>query len=55
MTQLPTAEPKTRQAGRPAPKLLMRWTVDPGTGKPVARWTIDRPETVPDLTLPAAA
>jgi hypothetical protein len=55
MTQEPTTETKTLEAGRATPKCSLRWTVDPATGKPVARWTVERPETVKSLALPVAA
>jgi hypothetical protein len=55
MTPEPTTETKTREAGRTDPKCLLRWTVDPETGKPVARWTVDQPQkTVSSVLLPAA-
>jgi hypothetical protein len=55
MTQGPTAETKTHEAGSSPPKCLLRWTVDPATGKPVARWTVERPQTVTSLAVSAAA
>lgn len=55
MTEGQTTETKTRAAGSARAKCLLRWTVDPATGKPVARWTVERPETVTSLALPAAA
>jgi hypothetical protein len=55
MTELRTVEQKPRQIspGRPAPSLA--WTLDPTTGKPMARWTIGRPEMIERLMLPRAA
>jgi hypothetical protein len=55
MTQGPTTETNTREVGSAPPKCLLRWTVDPATGKPVARWTVERPETVTSHALPVAA
>jgi hypothetical protein len=55
MTQGAITEAKTREAGRMNPKCLMRWTVDSATGKPVARWTVERPEMVSSPAIPVAA
>jgi hypothetical protein len=55
MAPKPTTETKTRGASRTNPKCTLRWTVDPETGKPVARWTGDQPkETVGSVLRPAA-
>jgi hypothetical protein len=55
MTQEPTTDTKTREISRTPPKCLLRWTVDPETGKPVARWTVEQPEkTASSLLRPAA-
>ena len=55
MTHEPTTEPKTREAGHATPKCSMRWTIDPATGKPVARWTAEQPEKTDSFTLKPAA
>ena len=55
MTQGPTTETKTREAGPATPKCLLRWTIDPVTGKPMARWTVERPQTVTSLAVSSAA
>jgi len=56
MTQRPTSEFKTSEFSRVAPKCLLRWTIDPVTGKPVGRWTEAQPATTVTISeLPAAA
>jgi hypothetical protein len=55
MTQHPIAETEIRQIGLAAPKCVMRWAIDPATGKPVARWAVERPEMEANLALRAAA
>jgi hypothetical protein len=55
MTLEPTTETKTREAGRVTPKCLLKWTIDPATGKPLARWTVDQPEKPSTSTLRPAA
>jgi hypothetical protein len=55
MMQRPIAESESRQAGRATPKCVLKWTIDPATGKPVARWTAERSETVAKFGFPRAA
>ena len=43
MTERPTAEAKTYLTSSAPRKLFLNWRLDPKTGKPVARWTIERP------------
>ena len=45
------ATKKSNQASGPRPVLLLTWSLDPKTGKPVGRWTVD----APDLALATAA
>jgi len=55
MTPEAITETKPHEADRTTLKCLLRWTVDPETGKPVARWTVDKPEQmVTSVLLPAA-
>jgi hypothetical protein len=42
MTHEPTTETKTHETGRATPKCSLSWNVDPASGKPVARWTVER-------------
>jgi hypothetical protein len=55
MTLEPTAETKNREAGHAPSKCLLKWSIDPATGKPVARWTVDQPERIPTFLLKTAA
>lgn len=55
MAQESATESKTRETGSVAPKCLLSWTVDPATGKPVARWTVAQPEKAASFTLKPAA
>ena len=34
---------KANHAAAPRPVLLMKWSLDPITGKPVARWVLEAP------------
>jgi hypothetical protein len=45
MTERPTVEAKSRltTSTPDKPNLSLTWCLDPTTGKPVARWTIERP------------
>jgi len=43
------------EATPPRPALRLLWTLDPATGKPLARWVVDRPEPVRAVALAAAA
>jgi hypothetical protein len=55
MTPEPITETKPHEAGRNTPKCLLRWTVDPETGKPVARWSVDKSEKIATSALLPAA
>ena len=55
MTQRPTSQSKTRESSRGVPKCLLRWTIDPASGKAVARWTAEQAETIAISELSAAA
>jgi hypothetical protein len=55
MPQEPTTETKTRETGGATPKCRLKWTIDPETGRPVARWTVEQPEMVADAALRPAA
>jgi hypothetical protein len=43
------------KAPPPRPALRLLWSLDPVTGKPVARWVVDRPEPVRAVALAVAA
>jgi hypothetical protein len=49
------SETKARETGHVTPKCLLRWTIDPATGKLVARWTVDEPQKTPTFVLKPAA
>jgi hypothetical protein len=55
MTQWPTTETKASEPGRTTPKCLLKWTIDPETGKPIGRWVAERAETVSVPALRSAA
>jgi hypothetical protein len=55
MAREPLAELKTRETGCATPKCSLRWTMDPATGKLVARWTIEQPEKTPSFEQRSAA
>jgi hypothetical protein len=46
MTERRTIEEESRQTAHERPTLSLRWTLDPTTGKPVARWTNEQPEMI---------
>jgi hypothetical protein len=48
-------ETATRQATSARPSLSLKWRLDPATGKPVARWTIQQPEKAASPELRIAA
>jgi len=50
-----TSETKTHKTGRVTPKCLLRWAIDPATGKPVARWTVDEPAKTTTFVLKPVA
>ena len=62
MSELLTSEPivassadlKWGKAARPRPVLRLRWTIDPTTGKPAARWVVAGSEPVGAVELAAA-
>ena len=45
------ATKKSNQAPGPRPVLLVTWSLDPKTGKPIGRWIVE----APDLALATAA
>jgi hypothetical protein len=51
MPERQTVAAKDRRATSAPQKLCLTWRLDPETGKPVARWTVERPI----MELPAAA
>ena len=55
MTREPTTDTKCGETDRASPKCLLRWTIDPTTRKPVARWTIEQAEKTASLQLKPAA
>jgi hypothetical protein len=55
MTQQPTTKTQTRETAHAMPKCLLIWTIDPATGKPVARWTVEQPEKTQTFVLRPAA
>jgi hypothetical protein len=55
MTQWPTTETKASEPGCTTPKCLLKWTIDPETGKPIGRWVAERAETVNVPALRSAA
>jgi hypothetical protein len=55
MTQEPTAETKRRETTPSSSKCLLSWTIDPATGKPVARWISVQPEKTASFALRRAA
>jgi hypothetical protein len=55
MAREPLTELKTRETDRANPKCLLRWAMDPATGKPMARWTIEQPEKTANFELRPAA
>jgi hypothetical protein len=56
MTQWPTTETKVSEPGRTTPECLLKWTIDPETGKPIGRWVAaERAETVSVPALRSAA
>ena len=45
----------SKGAHRQRPTLVLTWTLDPATGKPVARWVIDGSGNIPSIALKCAA
>jgi len=45
----------SKGAHRQRPTLVLTWTLDPATGKPVARWVIDGSGNIPSIALKSAA
>jgi hypothetical protein len=46
MTERTAIEEKFRQTARERPTLSLTWSLDPTTGKPMARWTREQPEMI---------
>ena len=45
----------SKGARRQRPTLVLTWTLDPATGKPVARWGNDGSGNIPGIALKSAA
>jgi len=55
MTERPAVEEKSRQTPPERPILSLRWSLDPTTGKPMARWISEQPEMIARFALRPAA
>jgi hypothetical protein len=56
MTECPTVEQKSHQTPPELrPTLSLTWSLDPTTGKPMARWTTQQPEMIESLALQRVA
>jgi hypothetical protein len=49
------ARESSKGAHRQRSTLILTWTLDPATGKPVARWVIDGLGNIPGIALKSAA
>jgi hypothetical protein len=55
MTERTTIEEKSLQTARERPTPSLTWTLDPTSGKPVARWTVEQPEMIANFVSRRAA
>jgi hypothetical protein len=55
MLERSIAQTQPRQKGPARPNLSLTWRLDPATGKPVARWTINEAEEIAETALRPAA
>jgi hypothetical protein len=51
----PIVRVKSCQTPPEWPALSLTWSLDPATGKPMARWTSERPEMIASFALRPAA
>ena len=55
MSEQQTVAQKPSQTARVRPSLSLNWSLDPTTGKPVARWNMEQAERRENLALRPAA